>query len=343
MRQLNSVWILGLVCLSLAGCAGNDKKQEQPMNASAWLTQVTKKYPQQQYLIGHGAGESLALAKQRARVELAKVFAVRVSETSTDRQLVTEVAGAQSMESKAERYIDTRTDEVLQGVRVAETWLDESQSTYHALVVLNRFTASENLKKDIRALDEETAEHTQKARNSGDMLRTAAAAYSAYQAQVKRTALQNKLRVIDPSGQGIPAPLSLAKFRSDFEEVVGRIRVMAKSEDDKLQGALSAGLSKAGFNADLSKSPHYILNGSLDRTPISKRSGFYWLHGAVDLQLQDYLMGSRVVGTERWDFKISATDENLVEKRLYDKIQQLNEKNMLDTILGFAIADYQGQ
>jgi hypothetical protein len=342
MNMFKIITLGAALIIALAACAGVDKK-EPPADASQWLNETAKKYPNQRYLVGHGMGEHLAVAKQRARAELAKVFSVKVQETSSDRQLVSEVAGEQSMERKAERFVNTQTSEVLQGVQVAETWRDPNEDMYHALVILDRFNASEQLRKEIGALDEETAEQVETAQAAQDLLRTAAAAHHAYQAQVKRTALQEKLRVIDPAGQGVTAPVSLAKMRADFEEVVGRIRIMAESDDDKLQGVLSGGLSKAGFNSDMSKAPHYILKGTLDRTSVTKREGVYWLQGAVDLQLQDHVMGNQVVGTERWDFKITATDRDLVEKRLYDKLQQLNSENMRNTVLGFAIAQYENK
>lgn len=329
---------LSLVILLVSSCAGDSKKQQQQQ--PDWIVGEAEDYPKSLYILGQGSATSLDSAKQRARADLAKVFEVAISETSSEIQKVAiDADQTATAEFKAQRAISTKVNQVLSGAQIAETWRDPQSNEYHALATLDRDSTARALRTDIRHLDDVTANYINKAQQQDDRLRLVDYAYNAYEAQLKRTALQKKLRVVDLSGRGIPAQVELAKLKADYEQVLGRVRIVAYSEDEFIQNLLAAGISQAGFNADSSHPPRYVLSGSLQTTPVIRRDGVYWLNASLDLALKENEKDGSVRGTDRWEVKVSATEEVLLQKRLEDELNHLNKTKLQDMIMGFAQAD----
>ncbi len=325
------------VVLITGGCAGKEKRQESAQ--PDWILGESTKFPKSLYLTGQGSGETQELAKQYARADLAKIFEVEISETSRDVQIVEMENETSTSQSQAERYISTHVNQILSGVEVADTWQDPQTKRYYALVTLNRDKTARSLREDIRHLDEASAQNIQKARQDIDRLRLAAHAYKAYMAQLERSAIQKKLRIVDPAGVGEPPQLELAKLKADYEQVLARIHIIAQSPDKYVEDLVAAGLSQSGFSADAQGGAGYVLKATLEKVPVIQRGDFYWLQAAMTLQLQENTPAATVRGSDRWEIKVSATDEGLLEKRLNDELNQFNTRKYRDMILKFALAD----
>jgi hypothetical protein len=343
-RIVNKPWwliaviVVLLSLVSQSGCGGKETTRDaaQP----DWLAGESAEYPHALYLTGQGSGETLELAKQHARADLAKVFEVQISETARDVQIVEMKNDEPTLsQTQFERLIKTQTQQVLSGVEVADTWQDPQTGQYYALVTLNRDKTARALRADIHHLDEVTAHNIQKAQQEIDRLRLAAHAYKAYAAQLERSLLQKKLRIVDPAGVGVPPPVELAKLKTDYEQVLGRIHIIAQSPDEHIQDLVAAGLSQSGFNADPQSPTRYVLKATLEKVPVIHRGGFYWLQAAMNFQLQENNPTAKVRGSDRWDIKVSATDEGLLEKRLKDELSHFSKSKYRDMILKFALLD----
>jgi hypothetical protein len=325
------------VVLIASGCASKEKRQESKQ--PDWIVGESAQYPKALYLTGQGSGETLELAKQYARSDLAKIFEVKISETSRDVQIVEIENDTATSQSQAERYISTHVNQILSGVQVADTWQDPQTQRYHALVSLNRDKTARALREDIRHLDESTAQSIQNARQEIDRLRLAAHAYKAYVAQLERSEIQKKLRIVDPAGVGDPPELELAKLKADYEQVLGRIHITAQSSDKYVEDLVAAGLSQSGFSAGPQGGSRYVLKATLEKVPVIRRGGFYWLQAAMNLQLQENNPAAKVRGSDRWEIKVSATDKGLLEKRLNDELNQFSKHKYRDMILKFALTE----
>jgi len=326
-----------ITALVAGGCA--TKEKAPPEAQPDWITGESARFPASFYLTGQATGQTLEAAKQGARAELAKTFEVQIDATARDVQIVERVDELTSTQLLAERYIETQTRQILSGVEVVDTWHDPDNKQYHALVALDREKSARAMREDIRQLDELTAYNIEKAQEETDRLRLAAHAYKAYTAQLERGLIQRKLRIIDPGGTGIAPPVPLAKLKSDYEEVLGRVHIIAQSPDPDIQDMVAAGLAQSGFNADPQRPTQYVLKTTLETVPVIYREGFYWQQGAMNFQLLENTTAGKVRGSERWDLKVSATEEGLLEKRLKDELSQFNKNRYRDMILKFALQD----
>ena len=126
-------------CLLLTGCM-----QSAPVvnaNQPNWVNGMPSSYPNSQYVVASGSASDVERAKDRALANLAKVFELRIRESSTTRQDVHVVNqnGSESVNKSVSlmQNIQIQTNKIIDGARVAEQW-KSPDLTHYALAVLDR-------------------------------------------------------------------------------------------------------------------------------------------------------------------------------------------------------------
>lgn len=104
------------------------------------------------------------------------------------------------------RALNTRTDQIMQGVRIAEMWQDPQTHRHYALATLRRASAAMSLRQEITRLDDATAHNVERARSTNDLFDKIGAARQALDAQMERAAYQKSLKIVDRTGQGCRPP-----------------------------------------------------------------------------------------------------------------------------------------
>ncbi|HVC29232.1 MAG TPA: LPP20 family lipoprotein, partial [Gammaproteobacteria bacterium] len=158
--------LLILVLGMLSACSQATKPDARP----GWILGQDAKYPSSGYLLGRGQGDNLAIAKDRARADLAKNFSVNVSERLKDISAYTQGATGPAKNSQdVSRSLSTRTDEMLRGVEIGETWQDPVTQEYYALAVLSRLKTDAALRQQISDLDASTRSYLNQAQANNDL------------------------------------------------------------------------------------------------------------------------------------------------------------------------------
>jgi len=323
-----------VVLFLLGGCA---------TNRPDWTDSgKSQEYPASQYLTGIGTAGKLEAAKDRARANLAKVFSVKVSETTEDITRAARKRGSAGVENinetRVERIISSRTDKVLTGVRIAETWQDPDTAGYYTLAILSRIQASTNLRQEINRLDSATRIYVKRARSEGDILRKVRFASLALDQQVARQVYQRTLRVVDRSGRGAPSPWQVAKLGSDLERLLRRVRISPRVVSDttgSLKTSVSSALASAGFGVEDGKRAEFVLDARLDLEDIGYRDGWYWTRGVLEITLQE--RGSnRIRGSVRWAVKVAGNSIGDARQRIATKVDSLLKREIKASIIKFA-------
>ena len=328
--------ILSLILpLLLAACAAS-----KPMNPRPdWVTGNSATYPAASYLTGRGEANDMALAKDRARTDLAKVFSVNVSEQSSDVSSYSQSNAGPAPVMKntmdVSRNISTRTDAMLQGVEISDTWQDPKTQVYYALATLSRAKADTSLRQQITDLDAGTRAYLNNAQASSDLFDKIAAAGQAVDAQQTRAGLQKELQVVDVTGQGIAPPWPLSKLQADRAALLKQLQISAAADGrdaDAVKKVLAGSLADAGFTV-MDAAP-YTMTASLDYTQLTPQGGWYWITGSLQVSLSG--TDSRAHGMRRWDIKVSGTDPNLAQQRLMDQVSQYLQSDIQSAVLDFA-------
>ncbi|MDX1443864.1 MAG: LPP20 family lipoprotein [Gammaproteobacteria bacterium] len=321
-----ATFFLATTMLALAGCAaGGDKKDSQP----EWVDGVSEQYPRNAYFTGVGIADQLGNARDRARAEVAKIFRVTINERASDMRSFSQSGAASSYEQEIQRNLMTRTDQVLEGVQIADTWQD-SMGRIYALAILDRARAAMRLRTDINGLDRAAQSMMQRARSSNDPFLKAKLAMDIVENQRERAALQSMLQAVDATGRGIPPQWSLAELEADLQTTLSRIELKAEGEQP-WQDMLAGTLSDVGFT--VVESGPFVTRLSVDIVEMPKRGQWFWRRAVAVLDIN---RGGESLGQHRWEFKESATDVGTVEFRLREAIaKKLDEEvrgAVLDTI-----------
>lgn len=330
------------VCFAvLAACATTPPA---PAPTPDWVSGAATRYPAAEYLLGRGAADNLNDAIERARADLAKGLEVEIKVETSDVQTFALDANARAPDATDERMtldvtrnIASRTDQIVRGVQIAETWRDPASATDHALAVLPRASAMQALQTDIQGLDNATADEIQRARNATDPFAAIAAADRAMRNQVERNAVQRMLQVVDPSGHGLPARWSVAQLRNDRSDLIARLRIRPDTAGDETQAvavALAGALGEAGFTVVEEGTADYTLAAVLELEDLGMREGWYWVKGSLEIVLGDRT--GQVRGSHRWDIKSSGQDPQLANQRALDEVESTLNRELLATLVSFS-------
>jgi LPP20 lipoprotein len=320
--------------LLLAGCS----QQPKPNSRPDWLLGQSTQYPASRYITGRGQADELAVAKDRARSDLAKTFSVRVSEQSKDNSSFSQTdsvaKGAVTKNTMdVSRNISTRTDQMLNGVEIADTWQDPQTREYYALAILQRAKAAASLRTQIADLDANTRAYLDQAQASDDLFVKIAAATHALTAQTERAGLQSELQVADITGRGVPSAWNLGKLQADRSALLARLTINAAADGKDaaaVKKLLAGALADAGFT--VSDKADYTMTAHLEYAALQPRDGWYWISGSLQVSLDGT---GRAHGVRRWDLKVSASDPALVQQRLMDQIAGDLQNDIQTTVLDF--------
>ncbi len=325
-------WLSVLVGVLLFGCASAPSTPD-------WVNGKSAKYPDNQYLVGRGQAGAQEDARNRARADLAKILEVGVSAKSSDVTSFSSGAEGAKTESQVSRSIVTRTDQIVRGIQIPETWLDPQTKSVYALAVLPRSQAAMGLRADIERLDAATQGYVQGARNAPDLLVQVASASRALDSQRERDAVQRTLQVIDVTGLGVEPQQNSGQLAADLNALLKRVRMKPQAPgSQELERMLSAALSAAGFVPEAGAAAPYVLFGSLQLDDLGVIDGWYWMRGTLEVQLTEAASG-KVRGNKRWEIKTSSPQKATAQRRTLDEADATLKRELRPTILGFAVGN----
>jgi len=305
-----------------------------------WVEGDAGFYPNGQYLTATGSASKAELAKDRALANLSKIFEAHIKELSTTKS-DTDVSIKDGDESYAKKIhlaqqIQVSTDKIINGARIAETWKDSTVFTYHALAVLERAQAGNNIKTEMSRLDSETQVELERSRSQSDALLSMSALDAAVALQRERHTLQNTLKVIDTRGKGSPAQWSLADLTGQLESKLQSLSIGTAVDNDpigKLNQSLKAAMGNAGFPA-ANGPAEYTLVANLDVQDLGFRQGWYWLRGKLSVKM--VAANGKVRGRKQWPLKVSALQHNDAESRLVTQVSKKLNAEVKSAVLEFA-------
>lgn len=328
-------FIKPFVLLFFLGCASAPPVQPD------WVSGNSAKYASSRYLIGRGQAEMSAIARDRARSDLAKIFEVKVSEESKEILRQTSQTGEGEpiarFEAKISRNIVTRTDQIIRGVEIKETWQDTETKQHHALAVLDRLQAGNLLRTTITELDAETRNAIERAKAAPDLIIKIGAAQTALEAQMERDQYQRYLTILDRTGVGVPAEFSTRQLAGEFDSLLKRLKIKAAAPDDQIGGLediVEESLANAGFLPEKGEAAEYLLEAKIQTAEHTDKKGWSWLRGTLEVVMKIPESG-KIRGSRRWDIKVSSQQKEMVLNRARDNISGILERDLRETIIGF--------
>jgi len=323
-----------LAAALLTACASTPQRPD-------WVDGLSAEYPQQGFLLGRGQADDQEQAADRARADLAKIFAVQVNASSSDTQSYTAQGGTGQDTLDVSRSVTTHTDQLLRGVEISDYWQDPVSQSWHALAVLSRLKAGQGLRQDIAALDARTRGLLQQAKR-GEQFHRIALVSQALLAQQQRADLNRTLQAVEITGRGVTPQWNTGELAAQRSALMAQVRITprgAGNNADAVRAMLGAALAKAGIT--VAPSALYTMKAELDSDALPPRDNWHWVRGTLQVTLYD--AKNNALGVERWELKASATDAPTAKRRFLDIAAETLEKNIEATLVRFALGESAAQ
>lgn len=304
-----------------------------------WITDSTLEYPNAMYLVGRGAGSTAEEAQNRARGDLATIFEVRIEVANLNSTTVSQSGKKEQVDRVASQQVSATTDKVISGINIAEVWRDPVTQDFHALAVLPRAQASASLREELAKIDEALKQQMQDAQSADDLLLKVGSLSQALQSSISRDGFQATLKVIDPSGRGVPSPVAQAAIQKQIGDTLKKVRISPEIVDDagnnKFASVIKGGLAAAGFLASNAANADLVLESKLTLADLGRMDGWNWTRGTVEVSLVEKATG-RVRGSKTWPVKASARDAKTARSRALIEIEKLLKEELRAAIVEFA-------
>jgi hypothetical protein len=306
-----------------------------------WVNGQSKKYTSSLYLSGQGSAITSDDAKDRARSDLAKQFEVSLKESSQQSQTFTsESANGDALNllnQQISRQLFTYTSLTLQGVEIADQWYEPEQDTHYALAVLSRNKTRQRLEQALHIIDQQSDQRLLQAESEPSHLKRAKLVQIAINSQQQRIIMQSSLQVVDPSGLGNPAKLSLAELIRSRDALLKKVIIQpiaSGDESNELLKVVSGALAEAGFSIN-NNDFNYQFKIQTVLDPVIEKNGWFWLRGTMEINLID--ADGNSIGVHRWPLKASSIDLKRTQPRLITEANRLLKEELRDVLLGFAV------
>lgn len=324
--------------LSLTACMQSTAVMSTA-EAPEWVHAEPDMYPNFKYMSATGSASKTEQAKARALSNLAKIFEVQIREVSTTSQdtQTSKKGGVETVESSARiaSTVNLKTDKMVQGARIAEQWQSSADLSYYALAVLDRTQAGNNVRSEMKRLDEETQHALDKHLRRDDPLLKISDLHKANTLQQDRQVLQRTLKVIDIKGNGLPARWNLAELNEQLQQELRSLPLQTAITVDDIGGLnniLQGAASKAGFI--LGNQGYQLIASLVAQQPIDQ-GDWHWLRATLKIELiaQD---GVTVIGYQSWPLKVSASSTSQLEARMLKEVDKKLKQELLNSVLEFA-------
>jgi hypothetical protein len=304
-----------------------------------WVQGESTEYPDSQYLVGRGVGATEEEAQNRARGDLATIFEVRVEVRTENTTTVAQSGKSEQVNKFASQQVSAKTDKVISGVKIAQLWRDPATKDFHALAVLSRKQAAASLREELDKIDAEVQQQMEAAEAVADPLLKVGALSRALDVSVKRDGFQASLRVVNPSGRGIDAPIPQATVQAKIDATLKHILIVPEVEEDagakEFASILKGGLAAAGFLATHAGDAQFALVGKLTLNDLGRRANWNWMRATVEVSLVEKATG-RVRGSQTWPMKASAQDAQTARSRALIEVEKLFKQELRQAIIGFS-------
>jgi len=270
--------VLLLACASTAGMPD-------------WLDGKSEQYPRARYLVGVGSADELEDASARARTAISSILVTEIQSELRSRETSSGV-------DEADNTIIARTQNVLHGVEISETWRDEREGRFYALAVLKIADARRQTLEQLGVRAADANGYLARAESASRSFERARLLGRARAASMDYWVLRSQARVLGaapvshvPSPTSIDRQLDSALSQTQVAvDVRGSVSGEGQGELPQLREAVAEALNAFGFavaaDAEAGSPLHFSCQVDLERIERDPSYVFYRWQAAYELAAQ---------------------------------------------------------
>ncbi len=281
-----------LACLTLLALAASASA------APDWIDGKSRKYPRSRHLVGVGFGDDRAVAEDRARAAISRIFSTLVTARTdfveTERNVRKDGKSESSFSQSISENVQTASEAMLEGVDIVENWRDKKARRHYALAVLERVKGMTSLRERISEFDAQVGEWNKSMGEAEGRFNRVKAALKIKALLSARADLNAKLRVLDPGGRGQPLALNEAQVRSRIAKAISELEIIVDLRGRKsrmVETGIVKALTALGLEAKrgrASEEADIVVEGDVETHRLRmKDERWKWARSSVTVVLKD--------------------------------------------------------
>lgn len=311
-----------------------------------WIEGASRKYPDSQYLIGVGSGDTRQAAEDSAYAAISRIFHAEIGQMTQEwEKFLQEDTGRRTETTRTvtiDQLTQVSTKKVLEGVKIADVWEDEKEKKVFALAVMDREHTAAILKDRIQSLNAEAQELVKKAKAQEDKIQTVRNLRAAVKALLLREAYNTELRIVNPSARGISSAISLTTVNQDLQKfLMTEINIgveVAGPHGDEIRTALLEGLTQRGFSVAGAAggkldSQDVLVRGKIEFQPVPNPQ-FKFIRWMAEFELVEKQSG-KVFGSILKSGREGHLNLSEAENRAAKAIKEEMRKELTARLVGF--------
>ena len=281
------------------------------------------------YFIGIGKSTDLSKAQDMARAEIAKIIKTEVLQVSRDISQEIRSKSGYDILGEFERVTVSKTNEVLEGVKIEETWKDESDNSYWVLAVLRRDEVEASLKDKIFEIDEKVSKWLEALQTASGVIEKMQIYKQIISLYRDRELYNAQLRVISPDGMAIGSDVDYISLYNEFYKLKTNLKISIIQEgdfQDETREKIKEVLTQAGLSLYEGEDSDLVIKSKITLTPFER--GDKYKHILWELSLNVYEGEKVVLSEERRGEEGFLTEDGAKQKSLHS-IQSVISDSLL--------------
>ncbi len=296
-----------------------------------WIDGESLEWPRHRYVVGVGSAEDRATAENRARAEIARVFAARVLSTtvSSASESTATAHGSSATVAQVAVSDETRssTDKVLEGVEIVTAWEEAATRRVFALAVLDRRSGAERLRARLADLDAAARPAKAELASTSDRVAAALAGMRVWALARRREPLVADLRILDPAAASGAA---LVQAEAAAREALSRVTVAVApvgNDASVVAEGISRGLAAVGLRPGTSNvdAADLVVETVSTGEDLGLRDGWFWYRTNASVVVRSVRTGQVIVALEetaRETARINGEARRRSERSAADRIAE---------------------
>jgi hypothetical protein len=324
-----------LSTMALAGCAATSMKPAVQTSGDIpeWVNHPNKKYPDSQYIVGVGSGDTRNAAEKDAVGQISKVFqsVINVDETLIENYLETRDNSSSdfSFSSQMLNRTSVGSQQELKNIKIDQVHFSSADGLYYVLAYLDRSETAVLYKQDILQNEQNISEYFENYKSGTDKLNKYAYLNKCKTITAINDILKNQYQVITKGQENIPAIVPVSEIDKEMQQLLMQISVgLAPKENtrNEVTDYLKEVIGKIGFRV-VNGQGDFTFNYGLDIKPTDlNRDNLIAFNWKLTLEVSDNVNHASLK-TFNISKRTAAISEGEADAKILNTVQsQLNKQ-----------------
>lgn len=298
MKIMNQMRALSILIIFVLNCSFAQKPLlVQGEKIPNWVNNPHDEYPESQYIVGVGSGDTRAAAEKDAVGSIARVFQSKVTVDNTLIENYLENEQELTFTSRILNRTRVGSNQELKNIRIDKAYFSESEGIYYVLAYMNRAEAKKLYDTDIENNNEKIAAYFKNYKQSDNKLNKFAYLSKSQTIAGVNEILKKQYQIIAGREKEDPEAIPKSTLDKEMRRLLDQISVELQPVGDrseKIESYLKETIGSIGFKLK-NKGSDFLIKYDLNITPTQLNrenvSGFNWqLSINVEDQINNYAL-----------------------------------------------------